>query len=270
MNFADMEQALMQHLRLYHHPIGITFLFSQEELAAFRREVPHLVPARPLTFCQWEIAARMQARTVLGTADRLACTNSQVSFGWRDIDEAEVRSQSKYCRDEEQARRFLESKPRFARGELAAVAVSPLSACVKAPHAVHFICDSLQAYHLACDFMAATDTHPLRTQLLMSSSSCGGSVHCWKTSGFNFTTPCSGAYNAGKMERGESSVFIPGRHIEAVVTRLLERVATHGAAAITRPGDPFPGADICKNCPLIRFRPAEEPCAGCPKGQPPA
>lgn len=65
---------------------------------------------------------------------------------------------------------------------------------------------------------------------------------------------CSGSYNAGKTERGEISVMIPGSKIEAVCQRLLERIEPLGSSAITRPGDGFPGADICKNCPLIVFK----------------
>lgn len=251
---AFMEQVLMKELRLYHHPVGVTFLFSEDEVAQYRAQHSCLVPVKPLTFCQWEIAVRMQGKTVLGTVDKLFCTNAQVSFGWRDIDDNEVRSQLKYCRSEEQARRFLEAKPRMPLGALRAVGVAPLGACASLPHVVHMLCDSLQAYHLSVDYMAATDTHPLPTQILMSSSSCGGSVCCYQTAQFNYTTPCSGSYNAGKMERGESNVFIPGVHIQAVVTRLLERINRCGGSSITRPGDFFPGADICKNCPLIHFK----------------
>ena len=29
---ASMEQALMDHLRLYHHPVGLTYLFSNDEV----------------------------------------------------------------------------------------------------------------------------------------------------------------------------------------------------------------------------------------------
>ncbi len=254
MSFAEMDALFFEALRLYHHPVALTFLRDEKETEDFRRRCDPLVPVRPLTFCQWELAARMQGRTVLGTADRLACVSARIGFGWQEITEGEISSHMKFCRDREQTVRFLESKPRFAPGSVAAVAVSPLGKAVLAPHVVHFICDSLQAYHLACDFMAATDTHPLPTQILMSSSSCGGAVHCRQSSAFNFCTPCSGSYNAGKMERGESSVFIPGRHIEAVAGRLAERLR-QTSASLTRPGDPFPGGDICKNCPLIRFVP---------------
>lgn len=265
--YEEMEHALMEHLRLYHHPVAVTFLATDDEVEAFRQQTPHVTPIKPLTFCQWEIAARMQGKTVLGTVDKLACTNAQVSFGWRDIDDNEVKSQLKYCTDMAQARRFMESKARMPLGSLKAVAVGPLGAAVLPPSVVHFYCDSLQAYHLAVDYMAATDTHPLRPQIFMSSSACGGSVYTYQENMFNYCPPCSGSYNAGKTERSENNVMIPGSQIGAVVDRLLARVAQHGSSAITRPGDSFPGADICKNCPLIRFKDADDTtaCVGCGK-----
>lgn len=264
---AFMERTLMEELRLYHHPVGVTLLFSDEEVAAYRDAHPGwCLPVRPMTFCQWEVAARMQGRTVIGTVDKLFCTNAQVSFGWRDIDDNEVKSQLKYCRSEAQARRFLAAKPRMKRNSVKAVAVSPLSACTDVPHVVHILADSMQAYHLAVDYMAAMDIHPLPTQILMSSSSCGGTVACWQSGLMNYTTPCSGSYNSGKMERGESSVLIPGRQIRAVVARLMERVAARGSSAVTSPGDFYPGADICKNCPLIHFKKGESSCPGCSAG----
>lgn len=257
-SYQKMEATLMEELRLYHHPVAVTFLFSDEEVAEFKAKTPHVLPVKPITFCQWEIAARMQNKTVLGTVDKLFCTNAQVSFGWRDIDENEVKSQLKYCRDMEQAKRFLRAKPRMPLNRLKAVAVGPLGKAVLPPHVVHFYCDSLQGYHLAADYMAATNTHPLPTQVLMSSSACGGSVYCYQTQSYNYCPPCSGSFNAGKTERGESNVFIPGSQIEAVVERLLERIALCGTSAITRPGDCFPGADICKDCPLIVFKKGPE------------
>ncbi|MBE6442391.1 MAG: hypothetical protein E7022_08755 [Desulfovibrio desulfuricans] len=267
LSYQEMEQTLMDSLRLYHHPIAVTFLTSDAEVEAFRQSTPHVTPVRPLTFCQWEIAARMQAKTVLGVVDKLACTNAQVSFGWREIDDNEVKSQAKYCVDQDQARRFLAAKPRMPLGSLKAVAVGPLGKAVMQPSVVHFYCDSLQAYHLAVDYMAATDTHPLHPQLFMSSSACGGSVYTYQQTMFNYCPPCSGSYNAGKTERSESNVTIPGSQIGSVVERLLARIGKNGSSSITRPGDCFPGADICKNCPLIIFKNAGDAsaCAGCGK-----
>ena len=252
-NYAHMEALLMRELKLYHNPVAVTWLCSDAEVEAFRNDNDHVVPVKPLTFCQWEIAARMENTTVLGTPDKLACTNAQVSFGWREIDANEIKSQLKYCTDFAQAERFLRSKPSMPPGSLKAIAVGPLGKARQQPHVVHFCCDNLQAYALACDYMAATDTHPLRPQLLMSSAACGGTVFAWQEKTFNYSTACSGSYNAGKVERGECYVFIPGEHIGAVARRLESRISDHGASAITRPGDPFPGRDVCKNCPLIVF-----------------
>ncbi|MBQ3059525.1 MAG: DUF169 domain-containing protein [Desulfovibrio sp.] len=268
LNWREMEETLMTQLRLYHHPVAVTWLFTEEDVARFRQTAPHVTPVKALTYCQWEVAARMQGKTVLGTADKLACTNAQVSFGWRDIDEREIRTQLKYCVDEAQAERFIRSKPRMETGSVRAVVVGPLGEAVMPPHVVHFYCDSVQAYHLAVDYMAATDTHPLRPQITMSSSCCGGSVFCWQQKTFNHCPPCSGSYNAGKTERGETNVFIPGHELESVVQRLLQRIERSGSSSVTRPGDYFPGGDVCKNCPLIAFREGEsgaEVCADCKK-----
>jgi uncharacterized protein (DUF169 family) len=198
---------------------------------------------------------------VLADRENLGCSNARVSFGWKDIDAKEIQSQNKYCIAPAQAERFLRSKPCMPPDSLKAIAVGPLGKAALAPHVVHFYCDNMQSYHLAVDYMAATDTHPLRPQITMSSSACGGSVFTWNENTFNCCPACSGSYNAGKTERGEVNVFIPGGQIEAVVRRLLQRIEKSGSSSITRPGDPFPGGDICKNCPLIAFK--EKNCVSC-------
>lgn len=258
-DYQHMEKLFMRELKLYHNPVAITWLFGTEDVEDFKCHNEYATPVKPLTFCQWEIAARMEQTTVVGTVDKLGCTNAQVTFGWRDIDAREIESQGKYCTDREQAERFLRSKPAMERDSIKAVALSPLGKAKRQPDVVHFCCDNLQAYTLACDYMAATDTHPLHTQLTMSSAACGGSVYSWQHKTFNYSTACSGSYNAGKIERGECYVFIPGEHIAAVASRLEERIGTHGNASITTPGDPFPGRDVCKNCPLIIFRKGGSP-----------
>ena len=76
---AFLDKTLMDELRLYHHPVGVTLLFSDAEVDAFKQAHPdYCLPARPMTFCQWEVAARMQGKTVIGTVDKLFCTNAQV------------------------------------------------------------------------------------------------------------------------------------------------------------------------------------------------
>lgn len=254
LSYREMEKNLMDELRLYHHPIAVTFLFNDDEIEEFKAKTPHSLAVKPITFCQWEIPARMQRKTILGTPETLGCSNAKVSFGWKEIDEVEIKSQLKYCRDLEQAERFMRSKPTMPKNQLKALAVGPLGEAVMKPHVIHFYCDNMQSYHLGIDYMAAMDVHPLRPNVAMSSAACGGTVFSWLEKTMNMCPACSGQYNSGKMERGELNVFMPADHLEPLVERLLFRIGKHGGAAITRPGDPFPGADICKNCPLITFK----------------
>lgn len=246
----------MRELRLYHYPIAVKFFFDAGEVRKFKdAATEYQMPLKPTTYCQWEISPRMQGKIVYSEVEGLGCSNARCSFGWKEVDEAEVKGQLKYVRDMEQGERFVRSKVSLPRG-LIGIAVAPLKDAdvFDGPDVVHFYCDVMQAYHLAVDYMAATDTHPLRPNLTMSSSACGGSVWSFLNNSFNMLPPCSGSYNSGKTERGEINVMIPGSQIGQVYGRMQERIRQKGSAAITRPGDGFPGADICKNCPLIVFK----------------
>ncbi|MEW6079836.1 MAG: DUF169 domain-containing protein [Thermodesulfobacteriota bacterium] len=256
MTYQEMQRMLMEELRLYHYPIAVKFFFDQSRVDAFKEKADEYhSPVKPLTFCQWEIAARMQGRIVYGEKKHLGCGNAQYNFGWKELDEGEIKGQAKYTKSLEQAERFIRTKARMTEG-LIGIAVAPLAKAdvFGGPDTVHFYCDNMQAYHLAVDYMAATDTHPLRGNITMNSSACGGNIWSFLNREFNMLPSCSGAYNAGKTERGEINVIIPGSAIAAVCLRLKERIDECGSGAITRPGDGFPGADICKNCPLIVFK----------------
>ncbi len=253
-DFVKMQELLMRELRLMHYPVAIKYFFDQAELDAFRKDQPHYSPVKPLTFCQAEIGARMEGIAVLLEREKLGCTNAQFVFGWKGLDEGEVKSHVKYCTDADQAKRVVEGKPRLPEGELLAVAVSPLALSVGTPDVVHFYCDNMQAYHILGDWMATQDVHPFRPSMSVNSAACGGNVFAYNEKQANLFLACSGSYNSGKTERGEINVAIPGGHMESLVARLQKRIDEKGGAAITRLGEPFPGADICKNCPLIVFK----------------
>lgn len=255
LSYKEMQHTLMEELRLYHFPIAVKFFFEQKEIDQFKKDHEYFTPVKPMTFCQWEIAARMKGQIVYAEQEGLGCTNSQCSFGWKDIDDKEIKSHLKYVKDEAQAERFVRSKPRLKPG-LIGVVVAPLGDIKFTPDTVHFYCDNMQAYHLAVDWMAATDNHPMRPNITMNSSACAGNVYVYNEKLANTLPACSGSYNAGKTERGETNFIIPGEHLEPLVQRLLERKEKLGSSSITRPGDAFPGADICKNCPLIVFKKA--------------
>ncbi|BDV00596.1 hypothetical protein TDMWS_06810 [Thermodesulfomicrobium sp. WS] len=258
MTYTEMQDLLMRELRLYHYPIAVKFFYDQEAVDAFKAAADeYVVPVKPMTFCQWEIAARMKGQVVYSEKEGLGCSNAHYSFGWKPFDEGEVKSHAKYTRDLEQAERFVRSKARMPEGMIG-IAVAPLAKAdlFGGPDTVHFYCDNMQAYHLAVDYMAAMDAHPLRPAITMNSSACGGNVWTYVNKDFNMLPACSGSYNAGKTERGEINVIIPGEAIGAVCDRLVERIEKLGSSSITRPGDGFPGADVCKNCPLIVFKKA--------------
>ncbi|MGC9197774.1 MAG: DUF169 domain-containing protein [Acidobacteriaceae bacterium] len=254
--YEEMQELLMRELRLYHYPIAVRFFYDQQEIERFKESSQEIEsPLKPITFCQWEIAARMQGRIIYGEQRDLSCKHARYSFGWKELDELEIQSQARYTRDLGQSERFIRSKERLPGG-LLGVAVAPLAKaeCFGGPDTVHFYCDPMQAYHLAVDYMAATDTHPLRPALMVNSAACAGNVWTYQTGSFNMLPACSGSYSAGKTERSELNVMIPGADIGAVCLRLMERIETHGSSSLVRPGDGFPGADICKNCPLIGFK----------------
>lgn len=251
MDNKEIQNILMDELRLMHYPIAVKFIFKDMELEDFKNNASYYVPVHPITFCQFEIGPRMKGQTILGTKADLGCANAQYIFGWKSLDDAEIKSHLKYAANLEQAERFVKSKSRLPESELKAFIVSPLAESYFMPDVVHFYCDNMQAYHLLVDYMASMDIHPLKPSITMNSSACGGCVYSYNEKTANLLTACSGSYNSGKTERGEINVMIPGQHIERSTQRLLDRKKTYGSASITKPGDLFPGADICKNCPLI-------------------
>lgn len=259
MTYQKMQLLLMKELRLYHYPIAVKFFYDQARIEDFKKHAGEIhSPAKPLTFCQWEIAPRMQGQIVYGEKKDISCSNARYCFGWKELDDIEIKGHAKYTKDLDQAERFVRSKPRLPEG-LIGIAVAPLEKAdiFGGPDTVHFYCDPMQAYHLAVDYMAATDTHPLHTTITMNSSACGGNVWTYLTQEFNMLPACSGSYSAGKTERSEINVIVPGAKIGAVCLRLKERIDGMGSSSIIRPGDGFPGADICKNCPLITFKPLD-------------
>ncbi len=253
-DFIHMQEMLMRELRLMHYPVAIKHFTDQAELDAFRKSRQVYSPVKPLTFCQAEIGARMEGITVLVEPKKMGCTNAQFVFGWKPMDDGEAKSHEKYCMDPDQARRFVESKPRLPEGKVLAMAVMPLAQATETPEVVHFYVDNMQAYHLVDDWMASQDVHPFRPSMCVNSAACGGSIFALNEQQANLVLACSGSYNAGKTERGEINVFIPGAHMDALVERIEKRLKDKGSAAITRLGGGFPGADICKNCPLIVFK----------------
>jgi len=131
--YQDMQKILMDELRLMHYPIAVKFIFKDEELEDFVKNASYFEAVKPLTFCQFEIAARMKGQTVLGTKEKLGCSNASFVFGWKPFDDAEVKTHLKYAKNWDQAVKFVKTKPRLPEGALKAFIVSPLADSYFAP-----------------------------------------------------------------------------------------------------------------------------------------
>lgn len=170
----------MEELRLYHFPIAVKFFYNQKEVEQFKEQYDYFEPLKPMTFCQWEIAARMKGQIVYSEQAGLGCSNAVYCFGWKDIDDKEIKSHLKYVTGRSWAERAILSKPRLIQG-LIGIAVAPLGDAKFVANTIHFYCDNMQAYHLAVDWMAATGVHPMQSNITINSSACGGNVYVHNT-----------------------------------------------------------------------------------------
>ncbi len=254
---ADIVFGLRNLLKMKYYPVAIKFFFDQNELEEFKNNVDYLVAQRPFTFCHFVAASRQRGDILLGTEDKLGCANAKYVFGWKELDEKEIKSHLKYTKSREQAERFIKTKKRLPPG-LLAFATAPLHLTPFEPDLIHGICEPLQSYHLANDWCAAFDTHPFQMIMTMNSSICHGSAQCYVTHQPNVTLMCSSSKTAGKTEQGEINYILPGDHIEPTFHWTLERTLRDGGVSFPRTGETYPGFDICKLCNFLTFTKPKE------------
>ena len=250
---ADIVFALRNLLKMTYYPVAVKYFFDPGDLEAFKLESDYKVAMRPYTFCHFVAASRQRGDTLLGTSDRLGCSNAKYVMGWKDLDDAEIKSHRKYTRDWDQAARFVRTKKRLPDG-LLAFATAPLHKATFMPDVVHGVCDVLQSYHLGNDWCAAFDTHPFSMVMTMNSSICHGCVQCHALAQPNITPMCSSSKTAGKTEQSEINWIWPGNQLEPTVRWMLERTIRDGGPSFPRTGETYPGFDICKLCSFLVFK----------------
>ena len=250
---SDIVFALRNLLKMKYYPVAVKYFFSETELEAFKKNVDYQVAFRPYTFCHFVAASRQRGDILLGTSDKLGCTNAKYVMGWKELDEGEIKSHLKYTKDWDQAERFINTKKRLPPG-LLAFATAPLHRAPYVPDVIHGMSDVLQSYHLGNDWCAAHDTHPFSMVMTMNSSICHGCVQCWVTKQPNITPMCSSSKTAGKTEQGEINWIWPGDQMEPTVHWMLERTVRDGGVSFPRTGETYPGLDICKLCSFLVFK----------------
>jgi uncharacterized protein (DUF169 family) len=253
LNKADLTFVLRNLLKLEYYPVAVKFFYREEEVAEFKKNHPdYRVAAHPYTFCHFSAASRQRGDILFGDVKTMGCTNAQYNFGWKGLDENEIKSHVKYTRDREQAERFVKTKTRLPEG-LLAFATAPLHKVALEPDLVHIICNVLQAYHIANDYASAADEHPVESVMQMNSAVCGGATWTYVNKKINLVPMCSSSYTSGKTEQGEINVYVPWPKFTPMVKRLLERTFQYGGASYPRTGETFPGFNVCKLCNFLAF-----------------
>jgi uncharacterized protein (DUF169 family) len=254
---ADIVFSLRNFLKMKYYPVAVKYFFSKDELSDFKKKADYKTALRPYTFCHYSAASRQRGDILLGTAEKLGCTNAKYVMGWKTLDDAEIKSHLKYTRDWDQAERFVKTKKQLPEG-LLAFATAPLHKAPYQPDVILGVSDVLQAYHLGNDWCAAHDTHPFTMTMTMNSSICHGCVQCHLLQLPNITPMCSSSKTAGKTEQGEINWIWPGNQLESTVHWMLERTVRDGGVSFPRTGETYPGFDICKLCSFLVFRKPKE------------
>ncbi|KLU60220.1 hypothetical protein CEB3_c36510 [Peptococcaceae bacterium CEB3] len=252
--YADAQELFERLLKLDYHPVAIKFFKSAEEAAKYPAEKK---AAAKLTFCQFTAATRMANYVLKGTNDNILCENCLTCFGYTAPSDEEAKGHFKYVADMELAKQVLATKPRLPLGELKVFMTAPLAKTPVDPDVVMFVCNPLQAYHILNDFVGAFKVHPLQFNHTVNSAVCGGAVWSYLNHKPNMSTMCSGSYTSGKTEKGEVNVFIPGDQILDVARQLAYRTEVSDGASFPYTGTEWPGLDVCKKCPMVRFKDAE-------------
>ena len=102
--------------------------------------------------------------------------------------------------------------------------------------------------------MAAMGLSTLTFNHTPNSAVCSGSVWAFNNHTANMTSMCAGSKTSGKTDMSMVNVFIPGNQLRKIAAQLIRRVSeTGGPSVLGKGGEPWPGLDACKSCPLFKF-----------------
>jgi uncharacterized protein (DUF169 family) len=255
MNYTEAARNLIWNLRLDFDPVGIRYILDETEIGCL--PVTHKSKTK-LTFCQFLAAARQARYALFMAPGKCLCENAQPVFGFRDLEKtSDTEQHLKYFQNPELAWQAPQEKARLPLGQCKGVYVSPLENFDKAgiaPSVVFIMGVPYQAYHLLNDYMAATGRPNLTFFHTPNSAVCSGGVRAFNQHAANMTTMCSGSKTSGKTEMNYLNVFIPGDQFIPTLEQQMKRCEeTGGPSLLGKGGQPWPGLDACKACPMFRF-----------------
>jgi uncharacterized protein (DUF169 family) len=245
-SFDEMEALLARHLRLYHHPVAIFFEPPRAGLHPVEAE-----PGNRLSFCQILAHVRQTGQSIRLRQNRLSCPTAADVFGLDRQEERAVKTLNKYV-SLEAAEGFYQARERLLPGSRGSVALFPLEKSPAEPDAVVLVVDALQAMHLLDFYAMAKDMPEIPLSHNVNGADCANTVKAMERGGPQLALPCPDAFTSGKMERGEVVLAFPWPDFSCVTEVVAERAEKGRVSLLGGPG--LVGSDVCRNCPLIKFK----------------
>ncbi len=255
LTYTDVVDTYIYYIRLDFDPVGIKFCADEAEVSQYK--VNAKAKAK-LTYCQRLAMARGGHKAMFMRAHELLCENAAPVFGFRELDhEKDTKRHMKYLRDEKLAWEAPLGKAKLSPGSCYGIYTAPLAmfdASGVDPDIVFFMLLPYQAYHVLNDYMGATGRSNLTFNHTPNSAVCSGSVWAFNHNTANMTTTCGGSKTSGKSDMAMMNLFVPGTQIKDSAAQLLKRVAEMGGPSVLgKGGEPWPGMDVCKSCPLFKY-----------------
>jgi uncharacterized protein (DUF169 family) len=255
LTYTDVADTYVYYIRMDFDPVGIKFCADEAEISKYKINAK---AKASLTYCQHLAMARGGHKAMYMPAHMLLCENAEPVFGFRELDkEKDTKRHMKYLRNEELAWQAAQGKAKLPLGSCYGIYTAPLARFDDSgvdPDIVFFMLLPYQAYHILNDYMAATDRSSLTFYHTPNSAVCSGSVWAFNHGTANVTTMCAGSKTSGKSDMSMLNLFIPGTQIKDSAAQLLKRASEMGGPSVLgKGGEPWPGMDVCKGCPLFKY-----------------
>jgi len=255
LTYTDITDTYIYYIRVDFDPVGIKFCTDEAEVSKLKLNAK---AKAKLTYCQHLAMARGGRKAMYMPSNMLLCENAEPVFGFRDLDkEKDTKRHMKYLRKEELAWQAPEGKAKLPKGKYCGIYTAPLAMFDESgidPDIVYFMLLPYQAYHVLNDYMSATNRSSLTFNHTPNSAVCSGSVWALVNNTANLTTMCAGSKTSGKSDMSMMNLFIPGTQIKASAAQFLKRITeTGGPSVLGKGGQPWPGLDVCKGCPLFKY-----------------
>ncbi|MDY0132586.1 MAG: DUF169 domain-containing protein [Desulforegulaceae bacterium] len=253
-------ESFIWNFRLDFDPVGVKFIDNESIINTL--PITHTVKPK-LSYCQYLAASRSAKHRLFLSPEKLECKNAQPVFGFRELEqEIDGKSHEKYLIDEKLSWRAPQEKARLELGKYKGIFMAPLNDYDDldfGPDITFFMVVPYQAYHILNDYMGAMNKPNLSFLATPNSAVCSGGVYSFLNNTANMTTMCAGSKSSGKTEMNYMNLFIPGDQVLKTAEHLLYRIEkTGGPSLMGKGGQPWPGLDVCLNCPLIKFKEVEK------------